>query len=487
MSSNRNNKNLNTKVGKQEAGMEKVRQQLAALRKEMGQRGLADSKIVQMMLDPEDSEAARWEDDSCTAAAVFKAKEVVDLPSANGWSDATRSSSVATRLTSTAIQLPGISGSIAITAATATVAATPALIDFGQVQFKGSGAFAGQAIPNDIASAVTGSPTELRYLVPHVQTDGNALYEASISWAAAGSAIVIRSDYHGPWNALFAVSIGGADFGNVLASVNGAVTFTAASLSLTTPVTSTAFFIRIIPQPTNSRVVYAPINVTMYKEAGYTGTVSIPIGQGNLSVLDYTQLLDLDKTEAFRVIAMSSLVTYCGSDLANGGEIAAAWLPPDLAYWDNVADPYDYLAQTPNDSYDGALKNGSYCWYKPAGIRSYIYRPYETYGFTNSEGLPTLSTFMTRADPTQPVRLKATIIVEAQTVSPLYAVSTAVPHPGFTDTMRFLRMANSACENPEHKNLLSEAWKRAKPWMKKMASDPSNWAKAASVAASLFP
>jgi len=69
--------------------------------------------------------------------------------------------------------------------------------------------------------------------------------------------------------------------------------------------------------------------------------------------------------DQYRVVAMSALTTYRGSDLDNGGQIAATLFPGGEAPSITDLYTYDQVSQSPC-AYDGALKTGAYTFWKPS-------------------------------------------------------------------------------------------------------------------------
>ncbi len=81
----------------------------------------------------------------------------------------------------------------------------------------------------------------------------------------------------------------------------------------------------------------------------------------------YPFLTQLPDVQSYRRIAGALLCTYTGSQLVNGGKIAAAlvpvdWTPPD------PDDPYNSVASLRNDRYDGPLRDGSDVTWRPHSL-----------------------------------------------------------------------------------------------------------------------
>ena len=93
---------------------------------------------------------------------------------------------------------------------------------------------------------------------------------------------------------------------------------------------------------------------------------------------------------------------------------------------------------------------------------------------------------MIRDDPTQTVRIKAVQVVEFLTSSPTYTIAVSNWDQDLPKLLRFM-MARlpAATENDLHdflKSALGKGWKE----VKKQASNPDNWMKAAEFALPLL-
>lgn len=83
--------------------------------------------------------------------------------------------------------------------------------------------------------------------------------------------------------------------------------------------------------------------------------------------------LALDLYDQYRVVAQSSLATYRGSLLDNGGQIAAALFRGGEAPTTNFLYTYDQVAQAPT-AHDGPLLDGSYSFWLPADVGDMAFR-----------------------------------------------------------------------------------------------------------------
>lgn len=100
------------------------------------------------------------------------------------------------------------------------------------------------------------------------------------------------------------------------------------------------------------------------------------IGSGSILFhhIDSARVSNDGVMEKYTVHSMAALATFVGNDLTNGGNIAAAYLPPGVAeskfmqtsgtstgnyqYFDQLAEAFE--------AYNGPIKNGAYVWWNPA-------------------------------------------------------------------------------------------------------------------------
>lgn len=176
--------------------------------------------------------------------------------------------------------------------------------------------------------------------------------------------------------------------------------------------------------------------------------------------------------EKLRPVAMSVLVTYTGTSLQNGGDIAIALVPGDtksskfvtnqaeepgnLRTWDNIA---NLNAET----YRGRLENGAYCYWVPESNKDYEFvLPSEM----NSQEYPTIvcaGEFMPGSAIASNTVIGQVIIYrlfEYETVSTLVDKQFYAGGQDYMDgTFRFLSTQPRAMENPQHV-----------PWYKRLLS-----------------
>lgn len=151
----------------------------------------------------------------------------------------------------------------------------------------------------------------------------------------------------------------------------------------------------------------------------------------------------------YRPVAMSLLVSFVGNELYNGGTIAAKYLsggetPGRLNY-----PTYEELAQVPN-AFQGPLKTGAYCWWKPTDPKDVSFREPN---YQNTTGdLPSLYVAgkATDAANTQ-IRLRLCICVEAKTTRQILPTEYSTVNPDeIAAASQALQGISNVMENPLH-------------------------------------
>lgn len=99
-------------------------------------------------------------------------------------------------------------------------------------------------------------------------------------------------------------------------------------------------------------------------------------------VLQYPMELDQEDLDVFlksvelhRVVSLSALCSYTGATLTDGGQIAATTFlggvhPNEMGFWN-----YKGIAESNTDPHVGALRHGSYCFWKPKDTGDMIMKP----------------------------------------------------------------------------------------------------------------
>lgn len=201
-------------------------------------------------------------------------------------------------------------------------------------------------------------------------------------------------------------------------------------------------------------------------------------------LIDAPELGALSATDAERTTALSVLCTYMGSDLENGGQIAAARL--SMAYSPLRApngDVYSNLASIPfyNDNFP--LKDGIYVWWLPDSVQEYFYTPYRKARSDDLEQNSVLQVAMMRDNSNQAVRLEIVQNLEVLTRSRLYASKSGPINPAFHTVIGAVKVVPAVTINRRHKGILGKAFGAAKGWISK----PTNWKKLMKVGSSILP
>ena len=192
----------------------------------------------------------------------------------------------------------------------------------------------------------------------------------------------------------------------------------------------------------------------------------------------------LDQISQTRGTAHCTFVTFMGSSLRDGGQIAGMQMAPGLSPADAPqGDLLDYIRSVPNKGGDGPLREGSYLKWVPDGL--------ESLEFKNAGELNifagTLWTIIHTDDVSQSTRVKYCSHVEATTQSQQYELGYANPSMDLAMTYFAVRaLTPSWTCNPEHKGLkgfFNKVWGN----FKKGISSPAFWKGAWNVAKKVGP
>ncbi len=180
------------------------------------------------------------------------------------------------------------------------------------------------------------------------------------------------------------------------------------------------------------------------------GSALVNIGS-EAHTVDLTTLAGVDKLRAYRIVAQSVLLTYTGSALNNGGDIAIArvsstWSP------DPGQSVYEAILKLPSTRrYSGMVKHGAHSFWSPETVEDFEPKLYGE-DFDNAEK-PTLKIVAAGAldDTGESILLQMQTVVEYQTDSPSYAsVEYAPPWDSFDVALHVLARMNPCGENPSH-------------------------------------
>jgi hypothetical protein len=192
------------------------------------------------------------------------------------------------------------------------------------------------------------------------------------------------------------------------------------------------------------------------------------------SVHDAPELDDLAETLVERQAALAGLITYVGSTLQDGGQIASARLGMGISPFAAArGDVFTHLASLPFYNNDFALRSGIYTWWLPDSIQEHFYRPYRKPRTTKLEADQVLHYAMRRDNPNQAVRLKSVHGIEVITRSRLYSSRPGPTNPSYEVMIGLLKNVPAVVGNPVHRSSLMGWLKRASHWIAK----PANWAK----------
>lgn len=233
----------------------------------------------------------------------------------------------------------------------------------------------------------------------------------------------------------------------------------------------------VIPAATTSLAITAAVTGGGAPQALQTLYFSIITPVLNLSTdlahLDVTSYPDLvggspgDGTspicEEYRVVGMSTLVTFEGDVLYNGGAITARCLDGGETAGGLGLKSYSTIAGTPG-SFEGPLKTGIYSFWKPTDDRDMYFRDPKAEDLSGD--LPSLvcAGYSTHADNVI-IRLRTCMVVEMKTVKPFMSTSYSVVDPKqIADAAVLLRGIPRIMENPIHlesiKNFLGSLLKK---------------------------
>jgi hypothetical protein len=192
------------------------------------------------------------------------------------------------------------------------------------------------------------------------------------------------------------------------------------------------------------------------------------------AMIDAPEMGDLSETLSERTTALTGLLTYMGSDLQNGGQIAAARLGMGLSPLRSPrGDVYTYLASLPFYNDDFRLQDGIYCWWLPDSVQELFYAPYRNPRSDDLEENAVLQFAMHRDNPNQGVRLKVVQNLEVITRSRLYTSESGPNNPAYSSIVAAVKSVPAVTINSAHLGILGRALRAVKTWVSK----PTNWRK----------
>jgi hypothetical protein len=149
--------------------------------------------------------------------------------------------------------------------------------------------------------------------------------------------------------------------------------------------------------------------------------------------------------EMYGVSALAVLLTYLGSDLANGGKIYSAWVPIDWSPDQDIGASMSTLAY---DKYDGPLKLGTHCHWLPNDLSEItMARPAEAHPTSKK-----LIIFVIADDREQSTRFRITQQQQYFSQSPAYGRMAYGPSAnGLSVALHWLATSVDLCtSNDDH-------------------------------------
>lgn len=227
--------------------------------------------------------------------------------------------------------------------------------------------------------------------------------------------------------------------------------------------------------PSTGTLAYTHVAIEMTSIYDYSGEVDITFTSANGAELwtytlfnqsqhmTVTDLKDAstfyDSAQKYIVLSQSLLCTAQMSTTKDGGSIATALLPGDTAVGqgDGTSESfnnwYEFISSLPNNSYDGAVKNGSYCWYLANSEAAYEYRDVKS---GQDFHMPYMVSEFTVSDDSEDtsVRIKVNSIVQFTSTSSIFAMSPSDYMGDWRRAQYLLSIVPNAFDNRNHKKKL---------------------------------
>jgi hypothetical protein len=199
-------------------------------------------------------------------------------------------------------------------------------------------------------------------------------------------------------------------------------------------------------------------------------------------IYDAPEMDALAETLSERTSALSGLITYMGSTLADGGQISAARLGLGLSPLRAPSgDTYKFLASLPFYNGDFAMREGIYVWWLPDSSQESFYVPYRRPRSDDLEATSVLQIALHRDDPNQAIRLKIVQDLEVITRSRLYASDASPTNVSYAPVLGLAKSLPAVTINSKHVGILGRAFGKLKGWL----SSGANWRKLLRTGASL--
>jgi hypothetical protein len=442
---------------------------------ELRESFIGGTEYIYSMIDLDDSDPIRLPDEIVATSALFKAPYVSDVLASSPWNAGLGESDVKWDNTqpgqSTVLLFPGIVNAIWQTAGVDQIA-IPA----------GAGndmSFVPALVPNP----APGDGGYLRHalllgkvgIIPRLDNGDVPWYELQMGVAGAEAS---------PWAAEVAVqrTTGAVTISEFDITVNVVyfddttdsfgLTFNgdrfSATFNMEHEIRKFSVNIRSDEQASNWQFAWGT------KKGTSTEAVGAAYSACNYFVNDVPQMSTLTNTSMERPTALTGLLTFMGSSLANGGKIAAARLPPGISVANAPSgDYFQYLASLPLYNGDYPLKKGAYAWWCPESEQEVFFRGYLQNRSQDLSDVTSLVFSMTRDEPQQSVRLEALQAIETLTRSITYLSKVSRSNPTYPKLIEMAKEISAVHENPTHKSFFSQAFNRVKGFLTK----PDNWRK----------
>lgn len=418
---------------------------------ETAQIGGANQPSIAALILPDEYEATRLPDDYVAASAVFKAPQVLDVPSVGAWDaelGVTTYSGTEESGTSVVGVLPGTRRCIVMSdpSATPMYGTAQSFIPFNPWLADG----VAEAGAREVSTPIRCQDT---VVIPRQREDGCFVYE--VGWTGAT-----------PTGQEFPIYFLDDHDATDVSPIQATVRFYTAGMLVQEAIADTYLTNTWYIVPTTSFDSFSVRVVTLdptkfasisFRLLGPRSGLSPPYSffQGGATIyrtFDLDQLTGLALTTAERTTALSGLLTYMGDALHNGGQIAMARVPSGMSITAAPrGDVFGYLSTLPVYAMDGPLHQGAYAWWCPDAIEEFFFVPYGVDRQRQLDRVSSLWFSLRRAYKDQPVRLRVVQHVEAVTRSHTYVTEVGFPNPLFSEAFAVLKELPAVAENPAHK------------------------------------
>ena len=198
----------------------------------------------------------------------------------------------------------------------------------------------------------------------------------------------------------------------------------------------------------------------------------------------------LNSAERFVVTSQSVKLTYQGSSLQDGGQLAMARLPANSVVGEKSGlstanNWYSFIANLSRNSYNGPVKEGGYTFWLGEDERNYFYRSVDSLSLIGNPYI--VGEWTSEGSPTQAIRIMVTTIIQFTTNNNIYDQKPS-PYIGedWCKLLHLLSCINSSYDNPGHRAKLTAALKKVGSKILMLLKDPKTYATLGSIAAALI-